>query len=138
MHGCDGEIPDLAEDDLAGIPEKDGVYIIASPQTKFVYPKGLSKIICIGKAKSIRRRLKEHRTNMWNAKADRNGEWWRFGRYNYMNHHGAKVYYYCCKGYQESKNQESMILKSFYDKYGAIPVGNGARSFQHDIMEGEK
>ena len=60
IHGCDGETANLVDDDLSGIPAKDGVYIIASPQTKFVYPKGMSKVIYIGKANSIRRRLKEH------------------------------------------------------------------------------
>lgn len=50
IHGYDGEIRNLAEDDLSEISVKEGVYIIASPQTKFVYPKGVSKIIYIGKA----------------------------------------------------------------------------------------
>lgn len=138
IHGYDGEIRNLTDDDLSEIPAKDGVYIIASPQTKFVYPKGESKIIYIGKANSIRRRLKEHQTNLRNAIADQHDEWWRFDRYNYMKYHGARVYYYLCKGNQESKSLESKMIGLFYDKFGAMPVGNGARSFQCDVMEGEK
>jgi excinuclease UvrABC nuclease subunit len=138
IHGYDGEIRNLAEDDLSEISVKEGVYIIASPQTKLVYPKGVSKIIYIGKANSIRRRLKEHQTNLRNAISDQYDEWWYFDRYNYMKYHGAKVYYYLCKGNQESKNLESQMISSFYDKFGAMPVGNGARSFQCETKEDEQ
>lgn len=44
IHCCDGEILNLADGDLSGNSTKAGVYIIASSQTKFVYPKGMSKI----------------------------------------------------------------------------------------------
>ena len=54
-----------------------------------------------------------------------------------MKYHGAKVYYYLCQGKQASKNLESDILGMFYDRFGAMPVGNGARSFQCEITEGE-
>lgn len=138
IHGYDGEIANLVDDDLSEIPVKDGVYIIASPQTKFVYPKGMSKVIYIGKANKIRRRLKEHQVNLRNAVNDLQDEWWRFDRYNYMKYHGAKVYYYLCQGKQASKNLESDILGMFYDRFGAMPVGNGARSFQCEITEGEE
>lgn len=57
---------------------------------------------------------------------------------NYMKYHGAKVYYYLCKGNQESKNLESQMISSFYDKFGAMPVGNGARSFQCETKEDEQ
>ena len=97
----------------------------------------MSKVIYIGKANSIRRRLKEHQVNLRNAVNDLQDEWWRFDRYNYMKYHGAKVYYYLCQGKQASKNLESDILGMFYDRFGAMPVGNGARSFQCEITEGE-
>lgn len=129
IHGCDGEIANLEGDDLSEISIKGGVYIIASSKTKFVYPKGMSKVIYLGKANCIRRRLKEHQANLREAINDLLDEWWRFDRYNYMKYHGAKVYYYLCQGKQESKDLESDILGRFYDKFGAMPVGNGARSF---------
>lgn len=134
--GCDGEIANLEDDDLSEISAKGG-YIIASPQTTFVYPKGNSRVIYIGEANSIRRRLKEHQTNLRNAKNDLQDECWGYDRYNYMKYHGAKVYYYLCQGKQVSKNLESDILGMFYDKFGAMPVGNGARSFRCEITEGE-
>ena len=129
IQGYDGEIRYLADDDLTDIPTAGGVYIIVSPQTRFVYPKGNSRIIYIGKANSMRRRLKEHQASLLNAMADRHDELWRFDRYNYMKYHGARVYYYLCKGHQESKDLESKMIRRFYDRYGAMPVGNGARSF---------
>ena len=138
IHGCNGEIANLVDDDLSEISTKGGVYIIASTQTNFVYPKGMSKVIYIGKANSIRRRLKEHQVNLRNAINDLQDKWWRFDRYNYMKYHGAKVYYYLCQGKQASKNLESYILGMFYDKFGSMPVGNGARSFQCEITESEK
>lgn len=132
VQGHDGEIRNLADEDLTDVSTASGVYIIVSPQTRFVYPKGESRIIYIGKANSMRRRLKEHQANLRNAMADRDDERWRFDRYNYMKYHGAKVYYYLCKGHQETKNLESKMIRLFYDRYGAMPVGNGARSFPHD------
>ena len=129
MYGYDEEIYDLEEDDLSDLPSKPGVYIIVSFKTKFIYPKGQSKVIYIGKTDSIRRRLKEHQRNLINAVNDRFDEYWHLDRYNYMRYHGAKVYYYICRGYQESKTLESNIIESFYGRYGSIPVANGARSF---------
>lgn len=136
IHGCDGEIANLVDDDLSEIPAKGGVYII--PQTKFVYPKGMSKVIYIGKANSIRRKLKEHQVNLRNTINDIQDKWWRFDRYNYMKYHGSKVYYYLCQSKQASKDLESYIWGIFYDKFGTMPVGNGAISFQCEITEGEE
>lgn len=135
IQGIDGEIQNLEEADLSDVSTKDGVYIIASPKTKFVYPKGESKIIYIGKANAIRRRLKEPQKNLRSAINDIYDEWWRFDRYNYMKYHGAKVYYYLCRGKQESKNLESRLIGMYYDKFGSMPVGNGARSFECDLNE---
>ncbi len=135
IQGIDGEIQNLEEADLSDVSTKDGVYIIASPKTKFVYPKGESTVIYIGKANAIRRRLKEHQKNLRSTINDIYDEWWRFDRYNYMKYHGAKVYYYLCRGKQESKNLESRLIGMFYDKFGSMPVGNGARSFECDLNE---
>ncbi len=129
IRGCDGEVYNLKDDDLSELPARDGVYIIASPQTTFVYPKGVSKILYIGKANSIRRRLKEHQKHLRDVCDDKSAEQWFFDRYNYMKYHGARVYYYLCRGNQESKDLESWIIWSFYNKFGSMPVGNGARSF---------
>lgn len=71
VQGYDGEIRDLADEDLTDVSTANGVYIIVSHQTRFVYPKGESRIIYIGKANSMRRRLKEHQANLRNAMADR-------------------------------------------------------------------
>ena len=121
---------DMSDDDLTDLPSKPGVYIIVSFKTKFIYPIGQSKVIYIGKTDNIQRRLKEHQRNLINAINDRFNECWHLDRYNYMRYHGAKVYYYTCRGYQESKDLESSIIESFYDRYGSIPVANGARSFR--------
>ncbi len=129
ISGFDEEILDLKEDDLSVLPSKAGVYIIVSFKTKFIYPTGQSKVIYIGKTDSIRRRLKEHQRNLKFSINDKYAEYWHLDRYNYMRYHGARVYYYTCRGYQESKTLEAKIIEAFYKKYGAIPVANGARSF---------
>ena len=46
-----------------------------------------------------------------------------------MYYNGAHVDVFKCRGYQDSKNLESLFLNQFYQKYRALPVGNGARSF---------
>lgn len=130
VYGYDKQIDNLEEDDLYDIPSKPSVYIIVSFKTKFIYPMGQSKVIYIGKKDNIQRRLKEHQRNLINAINDRFNECWHLDRNNYMRYHGAKVYYYTCREYQESKTLESSIIESFYDRYGSIPVANGARSFR--------
>lgn len=133
VNGHDGAINNLEFDDLTDLPTQEGVYIITSDTTKFTYPKGMSKVIYIGKASSIRRRLKEHQSNLRIVKADTTNKYWDLNRYNYMKYHGAQVLYYLCLGNQDSKDLESDILFKFYDKYGAMPVGNGARSFHKEL-----
>lgn len=133
VNGYDGEIDDLELENLSDLPTKEGVYIITSDTTKFTYPKGASKVIYIGKANSIRRRLKEHQYNLQVVKADNTNKYWDLNRYNYMKYHGAKAIYYLCLGNQDPKDLESDILLKFYDKYGAMPVGNGARSFHKEL-----
>ena len=131
--GYDGKVSDLLDADLRDIPPQEGVYIITSDTTKFIYPKGTSRVIYIGKADSIRRRLKEHQHHLRLAyDTPEMEDDWRFDRYNYMKYHGAQVVYYLSLGNQESKNLESDILLRFYDKFGAMPVGNGARSFHKE------
>ena len=130
VYGYDKQIDNLEDDDLTDLPSKPGVYIIVSFKTKFIYPIGQSKVIYIGKTDNIQRRLKEHQRNLINAINDRFNECWHLDRYNYMRYHGAKVYYYTCRGYQESKDLESSIIESFYDRYGSIPVANVARAFR--------
>lgn len=130
IQGHDGEIVELLEcDDLQLHPAKEGVYIIVSHEQKFIYPNGQSKVIYIGMANSLRRRLAEHKTNLENLVNGEYADRWYFDRYQYMKAFGAKVYYYCCQGAQDAKDLESMVLCSFYNRYHAMPVGNGARSF---------
>lgn len=131
IKGSDGVICNLVDDDLSEVSTNNGVYILVSPRTRFVYPKGSSKVIYIGQTNNIKRRLKEHQKNLRNAIFDNHNEIWHPDRYNYMKYHGgAKVYYYTCKGNQESKELESRIMEMFYDKYMATPIGNGERSFR--------
>ena len=49
--------------------------------------------------------------------------------YQYMYYHGSHVDIFKCRGTQDSKNLESLILNQFYQKYRALPVGNAARSY---------
>ena len=53
-------------------------------------------------------------------------------KYQYMYYNGSHVDVYKCRGNQDSKNLESLFLNQFYQKYRALPVGNGARSYEKD------
>jgi hypothetical protein len=46
-----------------------------------------------------------------------------------MYYDGSHVDVFKRRGKQDSKEFESLILNQFYQKYRALPVGNGARSY---------
>lgn len=131
--GHDDEIL-LDDDGVSNIPNKPGVYIIVSEdRTKFVYPLGRSSVIYIGKADNLHRRLLEHLKSLKYLEQYEE-DWLTNGiqccpRYQYIKQFGAKVYTFHCLGKQDAKNLEADIIWKFYEKYRAIPVGNGARSF---------
>ena len=119
---------------LEEVPEIPGVYIIvAADGTKFQYPKGKSSVMYIGMSKNLYKRLSNHATNTRKIAAELD-EYRRMDcqcnpRYHYFREFGAKVYVFTRRGPQDSKCQESIYIGKFYEKYLALPVSNGARSF---------
>ena len=115
-----------------------GVYVItATDGTKYNYPNGKkSPVIYIGMSDDLLRRLKdEHYTKGLKRLLDDPD----FGlddniqiasRYQYMFYNGSHVDVFECRGHQDAKNLESLFLNQFYQAFRAIPVGNGARSFE--------
>lgn len=131
------DLLDFGEEDfICPVYREDmGVYIISSTDgTKYTYPNGKkSPILYIGMSDDLLRRLKEHyyrlRLLLDNKDYGIEDNIMLASRYQYMYYNGSHVDVFKCRGYQESKNLESMILNQFYQKFRAIPVGNGARSF---------
>ena len=114
-----------------------GVYVIsATDGTKYIYPNGKkSPIIYIGKSDDLLRRLRdEHFTKGLKRLMD-DPDWGidknyqLSSRYQYMYYNGSHIDVFKCRGKQESKEMESYFLNQFYQKYRALPVGNGARSY---------
>lgn len=106
-----------------------GVYVILSSKKNFVYPNGNSRVIYIGKSNNAYKRLGSHRRNLEQIDFDKIEEYWADNKYLYMKKFGAKVYYISATGNWDAHNFESKVLSDFYDKYHAIPVGNGALSY---------
>lgn len=114
-----------------------GIYVISSTDgTKYTYPNGKkSPIIYIGKSDDLLRRLKdEHYTKGLKRLLDDpdwgiDNNYQLPSRYQYMYYNGSHVDVFKCRGKQESKEMESLFLNQFYQKYRALPVGNGARSY---------
>ncbi len=115
-----------------------GVYIISGDE-KYTYPNGKkSPIIYIGKSDKLLRRLKdEHYTK--GLKRLLNDPDWGIeeniqlpSKYQYMYYDGSYVDVFKCRKLQDSKNLESYFLNQFYQKYRALPVGNGARSYEKE------
>lgn len=135
--GALGGLELLSIDDWNEIPNVPGVYIIeATDGFTFPYPRWKSKVLYIGKSEtSLRERLKRHNAqlvelNESNGNCEIHGKVkWFYHRYHYMHKHGARIYYYVCKGKQDAKNLESDIIWQFYIRHRALPVGNGAKSF---------
>lgn len=137
VRGYDARL-DLCEDEVADVPARRGVYVlVAADGTRFVYPKGKSPVIYIGQASNLRRRLREHlkhwRDIARDEEPDLRAHVEHCSRYWYIEScKGARVYtFHCLKG-QSAKDLESEVIWHFYEKYRALPVGNGARSFGAD------
>ncbi|MBE6175504.1 MAG: hypothetical protein E7146_00685 [Rikenellaceae bacterium] len=126
----DYEIPDFDKVDLSAIEERPGAYIIVSQGQHFPYPDGESKIMYIGKSDNLKKRLSRHYKNYTDVCEFNHPPQHYPSRYNYMRAFGAKVYCFYTAGAQASKNLESFLIEAFAKRYGAIPVGNGARSFR--------
>ena len=98
---------------------------------EFVYPKKDSSVFYIGTSKHLRTRLKTHLRRYKEAKTDFNKHTsWNYSRYNYAVAFDADIYYMRITGRENEKALESKAMEGFYDKYGALPVGNGAFSFR--------
>ncbi|MEQ8572446.1 MAG: GIY-YIG nuclease family protein [Fulvivirga sp.] len=127
----DGSISDiLSFGDYSSIPTKSGAYIIvATDGTKFIYPRGRSSVIYIGKAKSLKRRLTNHYKNsrgMSTMSLAQRLELWHYQRYQYIKEFGGSLHWYTTRGTQTPEKLEHDLLAYFYDKYYSLPVGNGA------------
>lgn len=137
VRGYDSEL-NLTEAEINNVSTGPGVYVIvATKRTKFVYPKGTSPVIYIGKADNLRRRLREHLRNfnhcVKNEEDDLSKHIQHCSRYWYIRYFGTYVYTFnCLKNTQDAKNLESELFWHFYEKYRSLPVGNGARSFGKD------
>lgn len=132
--GPDKEINLLEENPFQEIDDIPGVYIIASSDsTRFIYPKGKNSVIYIGKSEHLVQRLKTHKRHlelvMSNDEDLLRKRQQMFQRYQYMYSFGAKIFIYYCRRTQDAKGLESYFLHRFYEKFRALPVGNGARSF---------
>ena len=113
----------LLEDEESDIPDEPGAYILGTANdTMLVYPWGTSPIYYIGMASSIRTRLSSHRNFTEKAINDHTEEWW-LPQYQYGAAFGTSCVWYLSKE-KDPKNVEAMLIDSFYETYGAIPVAN--------------
>lgn len=121
----------LSDDCFDNVPNGAGIYIMVAKKRKFVYPKKDSPVFYIGTSKHLRNRLKTHLKNYKLAKGDFNKHSsWNYSRYNYAVAFDTDIYYMRITGRENEKALESKAMEGFYNKYGALPVGNGAFSFR--------
>ena len=120
-----------SDDCFDGVPDEPGIYIMVAKTREFVYPKKDSPVFYIGTSKHLKSRLKTHLRRYKEAKADFNKHsLWNYSRYNYAVAFDTDIYYMRITGRENEKALESKALEGFYNKYGALPVGNGAFSFR--------
>lgn len=138
--GAKGGFNLLRDEIPEGLKRVPGIYIIETTNRfKFPYPGGKSSILYIGMSKDLDQRFREHRSAVQKIHNDLDYGIEDFvvvnTKYQYMARHGARVYYYACRGAQDPKSMESWALWNFYSVYRAQPVGNGARSFDVEPKE---
>lgn len=119
------------EEEKDRIPANRGIYIFVAKKTKFTYPWGESPVIYIGTSNNLRRRISRHYAKTLEAKETGNTRW-NYSRYNYIVKFHADLYFMRVKGTENEKDLESKVIEDFYDRYGALPVGNGAFSFKKE------
>ena len=120
-----------SDDCFDDVPNEPGIYIMVAKKREFVYPKKDSPVFYIGTSKNLKSRLKTHFRRYKEAKADFSKHTsWNYSRYNYAVAFDADIYYMRITGRENEKALESKAMEGFYDKYGALPVGNGAFSFR--------
>jgi hypothetical protein len=118
-------------DKFDSTPSAPGIYIMVAKEQQFIYPKGKSRVFYIGTSNQLRRRLKCHLRRYNAAKTVyKEHSSWEYSRYNYAIAFGADIYYMRITGRENEKALESKAIEGFYDKYGALPVGNGAFSYR--------
>jgi hypothetical protein len=119
------EIEDISEH---GIPDKPGVYIL-SGNTEYPYPWskkwGKSKVCYIGKAKSLRKRIRDHKKHFDAIKNGNPRHKYYFPIYEYAYYHYCKICWKTFVSEQTAKENEHSFLEAFADYYGARPVANG-------------
>ena len=122
----------FSSDFIGQIPSKKGVYIIVSDHQKFIYPNGESKVIYIGTSDNLFLRLNSHQKISVALKQTKISERiydWHYSRYQYIAKFGGNVFWFTTRGTQTKKVLEEDILDRFYNRFLALPVGNGAFSF---------
>ena len=120
-----------SDDCFDRVPNEPGIYIMVAKKRKFVYPKNDSPVFYIGTSKHLKSRLKTHLRLYKEAYADFNKHLsWNYSRYNYAVAFDTDIYYMRITGRENEKALESKAMEGFYDKFGALPVGNGAFSFR--------
>ena len=121
----------LSDDCFDDVTNESGIYIMMAKRQRFVYPKKESPVFYIGTSNHLRKRLRTHLRLYKQAKNDFKTHYsWHYSRYNYAAAFGTDIYYMRITGRESEKVLESKALEGFYDKYGALPVGNGAFSFR--------
>jgi excinuclease UvrABC nuclease subunit len=130
----DGFIKNLMdEDSFRQLPSARGAYLIVSNSQEFLYPKGKSRIIYIGKSKNLKSRLTTHRRHTFEliySPKPKRAEFLHFARYQYMASYGAQIYWYTTRGTQDEGDLEKRLLDRFYDRYLSLPIANGANSYR--------
>lgn len=127
----------ITNDCFDEVPNKAGIYLMLAKKVRFIYPrKKTSPVFYIGTSDNLKKRLKEH-LRLFNKAAmefkkdvKSSDLHWHYSRYNYANAYGVDLYYMRITGRESSKCLESKAIEGFYDKYGALPVGNGSFSFR--------
>ena len=121
----------LYDDCFDEVTNESRIYIMMAKKSGFVYPKKESPVFYIGTSNHLKKRLKAHLKLYKRAKDDFKTHCsWQYSRYNYAVAFGTDIYYMRITGREKEKDLESKALEGFYDKYGALPVGNGAFSFR--------
>lgn len=128
-----GTIKNVIDADLSSIPNQPGAYVFFSDGEKFTYPNGKSRVIYIGKTTNLKRRIRKHKKIMCELdviKVSERSEYWWYSRYQYFVKFGCNLCYFTTRGTQDPKDLENILIDNFYNRFFALPVGNGAISYR--------
>jgi excinuclease UvrABC nuclease subunit len=120
----------LNQDELEKINDEPAVYLLFSKRQKFRYPRGYSTLYYIGKTIDLKRRLRDHLTNIEKAKKTHQ----QHRIYEYASAFGCRVTWQYEP--RDLERAEKNLIRRFARYHRVAPVANSVQALGRETRLG--